>query len=130
MKLPQTILIIDDEPGILEVLPRLLVNYFPQTKIITQAVFVEPLPPVDVILLDLFLKGAWEHTLASIHATKHFAPPIVCMTGKADSLHAMERSMASGAHDFISKERATTDPQTLAEKLTLAYHRHAAAKAT
>ena len=127
MTLPQSILIIDDELNWRETMCRLLVKQFPNARIINQSTFAEPLPPVDVIGLDLFLKCDWMDTLEILQARKNNLPPVVCFSGYADSMKAMIESLKHGAHDFISKERAMMDPNAFAEKLTLAHLRHHAA---
>ena len=127
MTLPQSVLIVDDEPNWAEMMCRLLINHFPGARIISQNTFAEPLPPVDVVGLDLYLKCDWMDTLQSLMARKRNLPPVVCFSGKADSLEAMVASMQHGAQDFISKERAVRDPVLFAEKLTLAFLRDRAA---
>ena len=124
MSLPQSVLIIDDEEGVGHVLCRLLRNHFPNARIIWASNFAPPIDPVDVIVLDLFLKCPMEDTLESLRNRRRDLPPIVCITGKADAQQALVLCMEAGAQDFISKDRAIPDSAALAEKIHLAYLRH------
>lgn len=126
MTLPQSILIIDDDEAWRQVMARLLVDHFPGARIMGQDAFTDDIGSFDVIGLDLYLRCPAQDTLDSLSARKNHLPPVVCFSGIADSMAAMEASMEAGAHDFISKERAMSEPKIFAEKLTLAYLRNKA----
>lgn len=122
-------MVVDDESSVREIYARWLSDLFPSAKIIGRFDFVEPVEPVDVILLDLYLAGPWELTLETLRALHDRIPPVVCMTGRHGADEVREACIAAGAQDFISKDRIQMDRTALAEKLTLAYLRHAAQRA-
>ena len=106
MTLPQSILICEDEEPVGTVFCRMLRNYFPEARILWVSNFAPPIDPVDVLILDLFLKCPMEDTLESLRARWRDLPPVVCITGKSDAAQAMEACIRAGAEDFISKDES------------------------
>ena len=76
----------------------------------------------DVCLLDLDLPDSPRmETVAELPAITRTFPPIVCTTGFTDNITAIiRRCLATGAHDFITKERIPKEPHVFAEKIFFA----------
>lgn len=103
-----TILIIDDDKGILDVFSEIIYKYLPGCKVLTaetgkEGVKIASKFSVDTIVLDIGLPDIDGlelcEKLKNDVLTKHI--PIILLTGKGDSYYA--RGIDSGADSFLSK---------------------------
>jgi len=74
----------------------------------------------DVVILDLKLPDSdEEQTMTHLSEVSKHWPPIVILTGVADTKELRSRAILFGAQDFIRKDTTRRDPSILCER---AYH--------
>lgn len=99
-----------------------------ETSSIEEAREVISRASVDVVLMDLTLvpDHTADETIALLPELSREWPPIVVISGHEDAGIMRSRCLESGADEFISKMRASSDKALLCEKLDNAIARRVA----
>ena|SRR2546426_10802756 len=102
-----TVLLIDDEPDVLEVLEECVVSIgYAATTATTVAAGLTAVradPPPDVVLLDINMPGTLDgvHALQAIRA-QHPALPVIMVTANVDE-DVARTTLREGAFDYVMK---------------------------
>lgn len=103
----RNILLVDDDPGVLEIFPALLRSHFKKTNFLTagnglQAVKILDVNPVDLIISDLHMPVMDGFELARFRQRHYPYIPLILITADP-SADTNPRLLALGVRQFITK---------------------------